>query len=98
MARKLRFHPDSVDELIAAGDWYRERSELAARAFALEFEHAIKRIRQAPYRYPVYLSDTRRLILPRFPFAVIYRVDEVVIEIVAVAHHKRKPGYWKTRL
>ena len=59
MARKVRFHPEAVDELVAASDWYSERSELAARAFVMEFNQAIKRVRQGPSRYPTYEFDTR---------------------------------------
>ncbi len=39
----------------------------------------------------------RRYILPRFPFSVIYRMKGELIEVVVVAHQRRKPGYWKSR-
>jgi hypothetical protein len=32
-----------------------------------------------------------------FPYDVVYRVSETIIEIVAIAHHARKPGYWRYR-
>jgi hypothetical protein len=48
--------------------------------------------------WPPYEGDTRRYLLKRFPFAVIYLTSEKKIQIVAVAHCKRKPGYWKERL
>lgn len=98
MASKVRFHPDAATELVEASDWYRERSELAARAFLIEFDEAIRRIRKTPLRYPTYQSETRRLILPRFPFSIIYRLEPSIIQVIAVAHHKRRPGYWKSRL
>jgi len=51
----------------------------------------------APQRWPAYLHGTRRIVLKRFPFSVIYRLLEGQLQIVAVAHHKRRPGYWRTR-
>jgi toxin ParE1/3/4 len=44
------------------------------------------------------LNGTRRFVLRRFPFSIIYLDDPEVRSIVAVAHSKRKPGYWKVRL
>ena len=71
MATRVRFHPDAANELVAATDWYRQRSEIAARAFLIETDQAIKNLRKAPLRYPIFQNETRRLILPRFPFSII---------------------------
>ncbi len=98
MSSKVRFHPDAANELVAASEWYRERSEIAARAFLIETDQAIKNIRNTPLRYPTFQNETRRLILPRFPFSIVYRFEASLIEVIAVAHHKRRPGYWKSRL
>lgn len=95
--RKLRFHSHALQETEAARDWYAQRSKLAARAFVTELTRAIQRVKESPNRWPRYGRRARRYILPRFPFSLIYRVEDGIIEIVAVAHHKRKPGYWKSR-
>jgi hypothetical protein len=47
--------------------------------------------------YPSYEAGTRRYNFTVYPYSLIYRVSEKEITIVAVAHAKRKPGYWKTR-
>ena len=57
----------------------------------------IRHIVKAPQRWPKYLYGTQRFVLHRFPFSIIY-LDDDVLSIVAVAHSKRKPGYWKARL
>jgi plasmid stabilization system protein ParE len=59
---------------------------------------AIRNIVRAPQRWPKYLHGTRRLVLHRFPFSIIYLDDPDALSIVAVAHSKRKPGYWEQRL
>ena len=70
---------------------------MAAAGFLHELSRALRRAGEAPHRYPMTLHGTRRIVLDRFPFNLFYRVtgDEVVV--VAVAHQKRRPGYWASR-
>jgi plasmid stabilization system protein ParE len=93
----VSFHPRARDEVEQAQAWYEERSLLAAAGFLHEFSVAIRRIGEAPRRYPVAEHGARRILLERFPFSVHYRVNEDEIVIVAVAHQKRRPGYWASR-
>ena len=52
----------------------------------------------APHRWPSYFHGTHRVRLTRFPYLVVYRDDETrTLVVVAVAHEKRKPGYWRKR-
>jgi plasmid stabilization system protein ParE len=97
MARPIGFHPDALAEAVAAAAWYRERSAKAAAAIEAEVAHAMERIAGAPDRYPPYIQESRRFLLRRFPYAIVYRVDSDRIEIVAVAHGRRRPGYWRNR-
>jgi len=91
------FTPEAVEEARSAFVWYQERSELAARAFLSELDQAILRILEAPRTWPRYRSGTRRCLLERFPFSIVYREARERIENVAVAHAKRRPGYWRKR-
>jgi hypothetical protein len=50
-----------------------------------------------PDRHPVYIEGTRRLLLRRFPFGLVYEVYEGKALILAIAHHRRRPGYWTER-
>jgi plasmid stabilization system protein ParE len=77
--------------------WYAERSPIAAQAFATEVNACVERVGEAPDRWPLYLRGTRRYLFPHFPFSLVYRVRNEEIEIVAVAHHRRRPGYWRSR-
>jgi hypothetical protein len=62
-----------------------------------ELDTAIGRIEQAPSRWSSYLNGTRRYLLHRFPFFVVFRETATRIEILAVAHARRRPGYWLGR-
>ena len=96
--RPIVVHPAVIAEARAAVDWYHERSVSAARVFVLEIDRAISRIAERPQIWPHYAHGTQRYLLHRFPFFVVYRQTSLRIEIVAIAHDKRKPGYWKERL
>ncbi len=95
--RPVNLHPDAIDEAQAAYRWYRERNEAAAEAFLAELDRAVDLISEGPMRWPTYLHSTRRLLLKRFPFGVVFRQAGEAVQIVAVAHVRRKPGYRKGR-
>ncbi|MGH7490359.1 MAG: type II toxin-antitoxin system RelE/ParE family toxin [bacterium] len=97
---RVEFHPAAVREIEAAQAWYEQRSLLAASAFLGEFSAAVQRIRKTPLRYAEAEANTRRALLDRFPFTIYYRVRPdrpEVVWVVAVAHQKRRPGYWASR-
>lgn len=94
---ELRLHPAAIAEARAARQWYADRSENAAAAFVSELDRAVESILSAPDRWPPYIEGTRRFLMRRFPFMVIYRQRLHVLEVVAVAHGRRKPGYWRRR-
>jgi len=85
-------------ELREAMAWYRERSPRAAENLWLRIQDARRSIVLFPHAAPLIGHRIRRFILSGFPYDLIYTVlkDEVVI--VAIAHHSRRPGYWKNRL
>lgn len=95
--KQFRFHPEARTDFREAIASYRNRSTSVATEFRVEVSDKIRRIAEAPYRWPKYLHGTRRFVLDRFPFSIIYLDDPDAVIIIAVAHSKRKPGYWKDR-
>ncbi|HYL10488.1 MAG TPA: type II toxin-antitoxin system RelE/ParE family toxin [Candidatus Acidoferrales bacterium] len=95
--RKVVLHPAAVEEAEAAARWYRERSPRATGRFIDEINQVIDRILAAPQRWPQGPRGTRKVKLPCFPFLIIYRERGDTIQILAVAHGHRRPGYWKDR-
>jgi plasmid stabilization system protein ParE len=94
----LESHPEARIDVIDAYDWYAERSQIAADAFRSELERAGEVIRRSPLMWGSYLYGTRRYLLKRFPYIIVYRVADDRIEIIAVIHGRRRPGFWKHRL
>ena len=97
MPRRVKLHVDAIIETRAAFLWYRIRSDLAAGRFRDEFNHALDAIANSPEAWSPYVHETRRYLLRRFPFMVVYRVTPEEIQVVALAHARRRPGYWKDR-
>lgn len=60
-------------------------------------DEAVALVAEAPSRWPRIDRRHHRFVLRRFPFSVVYRFDEQELIIVALAHHKRRPGYWARR-
>jgi toxin ParE1/3/4 len=77
----------------------RAEREWAGRGMRLEaeVEHTAERIVSAPEQGSPHMYGTRRFVLLHFPYSTVYLTLEVGY-IVAVAHHRRRPGYWRRRL
>ena len=94
----IDYHPEARIEADEAFDWYLDRSCAAAERFQRELETAQTAIQNAPEAWAEYLHGTRHYLLKRYPYVVVYRVTENRIAVIAIAHGRRKPGYWVDRL
>jgi len=97
-ANRVEYHQGAIADIKSAVAWYQQRSRKAALDFIEELNRATVTIREAPERWPSGKDNTRRFLLWRFPFAIIYSEKESTITIWAVAHGSRRPEYWTSRL
>ncbi len=95
---KFTFHPEARFELNQAVDFYEGQSRMLGSEFLEEVYSAIQLIIEFPKAFPKQSTNTRRCLINRFPFSVIYQIKKDEIFITAVAHLARKPGYWRERL
>lgn len=95
--RRIIIHPDADRELEQAQTWYEERVAGLGAKFFSEIESAALNIQSSPDTWPNYVKGTRRFLVHRFPFAIVYRHDDQLIQVIAVMHLKRRPGYWARR-
>jgi len=98
MKYEVEFHPSAGDEVVAIKRWYLERSEDAAARFEEELRQVVVGLEEYPMRWRERSAGVRQHVMHRFPFLVVYRVKQAIVEVVAVAHGRRRPGYWKSRL
>ena len=101
----VRRLPDVIDETDQEVSWYEARQPTLGDAFLKALEGAFRFIAQHPsvgakVHPAVRGHEVRQYVMRRpFPFSIIYdRIADDDILIVAVAHHRRAPGYWRKRL
>jgi plasmid stabilization system protein ParE len=95
----LGLHPLAADELTDAVHYYATVSAKTANAFYEQYLQARRLILTAPQLYPVVRSpNIRKHVMQQFTYSVIYRTTEAGdTQILALAHHKRRPFYWAQR-
>jgi len=95
---RLIYHPEAEVEAIEAAKFYENRVASLGAQFLESIHRAIQIIEAAPDRWRMIDLDVRSYIMPRFPYAIYYRVNSDHIRILAIKHHSRRPGYWRHRL
>jgi len=93
--RLLEVAQQELDEAVSH---YDSQSPGLGNAFLLESVAAIDRIRRFPEAWHPMGNEIRRCRLRRFPYGLIYSNDETGILILAVAHSRREPSYWRDRI
>jgi len=95
---KVEFFPAAEQELIEASEHYEAQLQGLGNEFLLEVERVSAVLVELVSLGEKLDSIHRRLPLRRFPYALIFRRDAEIIRIVAVAHRRRRPGYWSPRV
>jgi toxin ParE1/3/4 len=98
-----RYHHEARAELTAAAEWYEARRTGLGQDFVAEVDRALLVIQDNPETWPRWPGvkarvPVRKFVLQRFPFAIPYLVHDETIIVLAVAHGRRRPGYWLSRL
>ncbi len=87
---------EAAEKDIADGfAWLHERNQLAADAFRSRVFDAIEFIAATPLAHGADADGNRHHVVRQFPYSVFYEVEADTVVILAVAHHRRRPGYWK---
>ncbi|MBI4412563.1 MAG: type II toxin-antitoxin system RelE/ParE family toxin [Deltaproteobacteria bacterium] len=94
---KVRFLSLAEREVNDAVAWYNEQSDNLGREFLDELDRAVRRVVSFPISCPELTPGLRRCLLARFPYGIIYGVEDDTVVVVAVAHLHRKPNYWSDR-
>ncbi len=92
------YHPDARQEASSAVAHYAVINQELGVDFLAELENSISSIVRMPQAWAKHIADTRRCLLRRFPYGIIYQIESEDIQIVAVMHLHRKPGYWIARM
>ena len=90
--------PAALAELHEAAAFYTLKANVElGLAFVAEFERTANFLLDNPLLGAVFRGTRRRYTLRRFPYSIIYQIATDELRILAVAHHRRRPGYWVHR-
>jgi plasmid stabilization system protein ParE len=89
--------PAAAADVDEAFLWYESQRPGLGHEFLAAAQNLVDAIAQHPLRYPVVRRDTRRALLPRFPYAIYFRIYDDVIVIVACMHGRRSSRRWQVR-
>lgn len=94
---RFELHPGADAEFAAQVEYYEDRQPGLGRRFYHEVIGCLDWIAKHP-TLPRLRKDHRRMNLKVFPFYIAYAVDGDLVWVLAVAHSRRRPGYWRNRL
>lgn len=92
------FLPVAEEELREATRYYESEAPGVGVAFVTEVRRVVRRIIENPYAAVAVGSGIRKAVMSHFPYNLIYAVEPDLIVIVAVAHQKKRPRYWRARI
>lgn len=96
--KPVEYHPFAQEELIHAAEYYEAKVEGLGQRFLDEVDLGLADIAVSPQRWSYFHLNTRRRLLDRFPYMLVYVDEADRIYILATMHQKRRPGYWKKRI
>ena len=94
---KAGFHPRASEEIVETTAYYEGEVPGLGDRFIAEVERIVEVLCDQPNIGQSVGEELRRIILARFPYSLIYSIESERIWVIAVAHHRRRPGYWHER-
>jgi plasmid stabilization system protein ParE len=92
-----RFLPAAEEEMVEAALFYEAAGSGLGHDFLGDVQRGVDLLRERPQLGRSMGRGLRQALLTRFPFSLIYALEPEAVLIVAVAHQRRRPGYWRTR-
>jgi len=94
----LRLHPKASAEAREAGEYLDAAEPGLGSEFVVRVDRCLRLIREQPFAFTLIDGRVRHVVLAQFKYSILYTVREDEIVVLAIAHHRRNPGYWKNRL
>ncbi len=94
---KVIFNELALFEFKDAIEFYELQRPGLGREFGEEIKKSLKRIVKYPTAHSTELGEIRKYIVHRFPYKILYTIEQSHLFVIAVAHQHRRPGYWVER-
>lgn len=92
------WHSEASKELADAALWYENQERGLGEYFLSSFERDFAELASDPEQFRIYHEPCRRKLVQGFPYSIIYRFTWPKLQVIAIMHHRRKPGYWAERV
>ena len=93
----IKFHSEARREFFRSANYYEDQVVGLGDIFIDEVENVLEVIEQYPSSGTKITSTERRFLVSRFPYGIVYTVEDDLIMIFALMSLKQKPGYWESR-
>jgi plasmid stabilization system protein ParE len=98
VSRSSAFRPEAREELRRAVRFYEREAKGLGAELAAEARAVLESIVSNPNTGSPFAAGTRRKLLPRFPYSVVYLGESGRVDVIALMHHRREPDYWTDRI
>ena len=98
MTLEFIVRPEAEEDITDAAVWYERQSPGLGWDFTRVVDACFAEVSRTPLRFPEVRKNARRALLRRFPFAVIFVVDDQSVRVIACLHARRDPATWQRRL
>ena len=94
---QVKLLPEASEEFVASAAFYESIQRGLGQSFIDEVEKTLNRIAEHPKAARIVVGNFRQRLVHRFPFAVVYQLRGDQAIVAAIAHRRRRPGYWQSR-
>ncbi len=94
---KIELSDEAEVDLDKSYEYYANENEDLADNFYRYIANSIEEIRKNPNLYPDIHKNIRKFVIKKFPFVIYYKINDVVVEVVAIFHTSRNPEIWQER-
>jgi plasmid stabilization system protein ParE len=98
VTRRLTVRLEARSDLAEAYDWYESQKPCLGQEFLAAYDARVHLIEQRPQSFPRAFGRVRKALIPRFPYLIIFEIDEDRIDVIAVFHAMRNPRRWRERV
>lgn len=97
MTLRISIHETAEAEINEAADFYDIQAPGLGAVFLDEVQHIVEAVMRHPQSAMLLRGNLRRKLMTKFPYSLVYSVHPNEIRVLAIAHHKRRPFYWRGR-
>lgn len=95
MNYSVAFSKVAEQDLFEAASWYEDQRVGLGIELLEEVREKMQTLKEQPLLFQIRYEECRSCNLKRFPYKIIYSIEETVIQVWALYHHKREPSNWR---